>query len=111
MSSLHSPEILNEKLSNDPLIIMITKLRFSSDLSKVEKFAINVIWFNDGETISLLRFDGSQLERVHVHYFFKKPIAKEYHNKPLELETIQVYWDRIRDNWRLYLAEFKGNYI
>ena len=105
------PEILNEKLSIDPLIVMITKLRFSPDLSRVEKFAINLIWFNGEQSTPIIRFDGSEFERVHVHYFFKKPIAKEYHNKPLELETIRVYWDRIRENWRIYLAEYKENYI
>ena len=107
----HALQTFSEKLSAEPFIVMITKLRFSSDLSQVEKFAINLIWFRDENPIPLLRFDGSRFERMHVHYFFKRPITKEYHNKPLEFETIQTYWGRIRENWHVYLAEFKENYI
>ncbi len=103
-------ETLKDELSLEEEVVMITRIRYTPTHT-IQKFAVSLVYFQMTPPATLVRFDGGQDERVHAHYFFKKPPQKEYHNRHISLETISIYRQRIRDQWRLYLAEFKENYI
>ncbi len=98
-------ETLRDELSLEEKTVMITRIRYSTDYSTIQKFAVSLVHFQEKEPKLLVRFDGGRNERIHAHYFFKMPPQKEYHTKPLTPEAIGEYRKRIKQNWRVYLAE------
>ena len=77
----------------------------------MEKFSVVYVHAGTKGEINIFQADGSQQERVNVHHFYKKPPQKEYHNRPLALDTIQAYIDHITINWQWYLSQYRQNYI
>ncbi len=90
--------------------LMIVRVRWDVTGKIVQKFAVLFIHHFSTRKQLIFMADGSQAERVHVHYFFKKPAGKEYQEKPLTEETIIDYMYQIKQNWQWYLANYRENY-
>lgn len=90
---------------------IITRLRITRDFSRLHSFAIIYIHLREGNTIELVKVDGSEKERVNIHYYFHNPSTKEYHQRSISIETVEYYLNQLRTTWRWYLSQYNENYI
>lgn len=91
--------------------VLIVRFSANPSLTLTRSFAIIFIHKMEDRDEIIVQIDGGLKERVHIHYNFKRPPQKEYHNRTSTLETVEYYVDLICANWQWYLAQYKENYI
>ncbi len=99
------------ELLEGPSNQLITRLHITPDFLYVRSFALVYVHDTGKEAIEIIKVDGSEKERVHIHNGFHHPPTKEYHSRPPSVETIAYYSESIHQNWRFYLSRYRENYI
>src|SRR3989344_940535 len=98
-------EFLDSKREN----ILFVRFVFSQDFKSVEEFAVIYVSIMDDKTRQILRYDCSVFEGVHVHQFYKKPLAKKYLKMEKSFDAIEELVRTVREKWAVFLSEFKEN--
>ena len=80
------------------------------DFLSINAFAIILVSEINGKKYQIIKFDGDQNEAVNVHYYFRRPVEKKYLAKPINWETVETCLNQIRNNWYMYLSQYKENY-
>ncbi len=101
----------DETLDSEKGITLIVRVRATASFDLIESFAVVLMIQHDTFERELVRIDGSQKERINIHYLFQNPPQKEYHNRPITKEVVDYYLDMVRGNWRWYYAQYNENYI
>lgn len=81
------------------------KFEYSSEFA-VTAFVIIYLTKVNGTFEEVVKYDYSQRERLHVHYFFKKHSRKEYLNLSPTVDTLFDLKIKLTENWQKYLIKF-----
>ena len=79
---------------------------YSQDFSFVIDFVLIYLTNVNGVFKEVVKFDCSQREALHVHYFFKKHARKEYLDLTPTIDTLFDLKNDLVANWQKYLIKF-----
>jgi len=81
------------------------RFEYNSDFS-MKAFVIVYLTKINEVFKEVVKYDYSQREQLHVHYFFKKHPRKEYLNLPPTIDTLFELKNRLELKWQKYLIKF-----
>jgi len=93
---------LDEKLENEIYI----KFEYSDDFSLVKEFVLIYLTCVEGTFKEVVKFDCSQKELIHAHYFFKKYSWKDDLELLPTIDTMFSLKDNLVKDWQKYLVKF-----
>ena len=83
------------------------KYAYSADFLSIDEFVLIYLTSVDGVFKEVVKYDYSQKEPLHVHYYFEKNARKEYLDLLPTIDTIINLHDKICSNWQKYLLKSK----
>ena len=88
---------------------VLVKYKYSPARDRVIEFVIVYLTIVDGEPKEVIKYDFSQREALNVHYYYRKPPAKQFipSNPYPSFEEMWKHVEYIHDNWRSLKRKYK----
>jgi hypothetical protein len=102
---------LKRQLDANQHHVLIVRFRMNMSNHQIESFAVIHVHISTKDTAEIAKVDGSLSERVNIHHSYRRPPTKEYHQRPLTIETIEHYIQFLTEHWQWHFAQYKENYI
>ena len=93
-------------LDRDMKNSLIIKFFFNDDFSDILKFAVVFLHEKDGKFNEIVKYDGSEKERLNVHRNYLDKSQKLYLRGEISFDTMEACVKDIKGNWRMYLLKF-----
>ncbi|MEK6958586.1 MAG: hypothetical protein AABW59_00925 [archaeon] len=87
------------------------KYSYSEDLCRVKEFVLIYFTRRYDEFVEVVKYDCSEKERLHVHYFWGNSKHKEYLDREISIDTMLFIMDKLVENWRKYLLKFNESKV
>jgi len=87
--------------------IVFVRFVFAPDGKGLEEFSVSYCNIVEGCFYEIVRYDCSGREAVHIHQFYRKPVAKRVLGKEKSFGTMAEFTALIEKNWREYLQGYK----
>ncbi|MDD3159829.1 MAG: hypothetical protein PHQ98_02585 [Candidatus ainarchaeum sp.] len=93
-----------DEFKNDLIII---KYFFSLEENKVLEFVIIYASVIDEKLEEIVKYDVSQKEQLHVHYYkYKQFEVKKFLNNEVSFQTMWEIVEYLKENWRILKLKF-----